>query len=201
MDKQSGARLRGARVAAGYVFAKAAVERLGVHEATYRHAETGLRNASGKLLDLAARLYGVSLEFLLGGKASTPRERLADQLVSAMSILEVNADGSDFRSNLRGDDFEWPARLQRIRLDRGYTTASAAAKAHGWSVSTYNAHELGTRKMSAERLLGYYLAMGGRLEHAVTGSLPVLEDEQLDWAEHRSTFENSAMALPAPADR
>jgi hypothetical protein len=177
------------------------VERLGIHEATYRHAENGLRKASGKLLESAAQLYGVSMDFLVDGKAYTLRERLADRLTKAMWIVESNLDESNLGLSLRGVDFEWPARLQRIRLDSGYATAMAAAKAHGWSVSTYNAHELGTRKMSVERLLAYCLAMGGRLEHAVDGSMPVLDDERQDWVEHRSAFEAAALAPPSPGSR
>lgn len=198
VDPRTGERLRGARVAAGYVAAKAAVERLGVHEATYRHAENGLRNANDDLLASAAELFDVSEAFLLEGKASTPREQLAERLTNAINILESRRKEEDFGTSLRGFDFEWPTRLRRIRIDSGFASAAAAAKANGWSPSTYNAHELGTRRMSIERLIGYCLGMGGRPEHAVDGSMPVLDAQRVDWTEHKTAFEVAAAKPPAP---
>ena len=42
-------------------------------------------------------------------------------------------------------------RLREARQAVGFTSASAAAKSHGWGVSTYIAHENGQNEYSAER--------------------------------------------------
>lgn len=42
-------------------------------------------------------------------------------------------------------------RLREARINSGYTSASAAAKMHGWGVSTYIAHENGQNEYNAER--------------------------------------------------
>lgn len=42
-------------------------------------------------------------------------------------------------------------RLRAARIDAGFGSASAAAKAHGWGVSTYIAHENGQNEYSPER--------------------------------------------------
>lgn len=39
-------------------------------------------------------------------------------------------------------------RLKKIRVERGYKTASAAAKRFGWTTSTYTSHENGTRPLT-----------------------------------------------------
>ena len=42
-------------------------------------------------------------------------------------------------------------RLRKARIAAGYASASAAAKAHGWSVSTYIAHENGQNDYNPDR--------------------------------------------------
>ncbi len=42
-------------------------------------------------------------------------------------------------------------RLRKARLASGHRTASGAAKAHGWAISTYIAHENGQNDYDAER--------------------------------------------------
>lgn len=42
-------------------------------------------------------------------------------------------------------------RLRNARVSSGYSSASAAAKAHGWGVSTYIAHENGQNDYNPER--------------------------------------------------
>ncbi|MGW8135406.1 LexA family protein [Sphingomonas zeae] len=46
-------------------------------------------------------------------------------------------------------------RLTQARTEAGYPSAAAAAKARGWTVSTYNSHENGTRGFGADEAVIY----------------------------------------------
>ena len=50
--------------------------------------------------------------------------------------------------------------LRRARIDKGYRSASEAARAHGWTVSTYVSHENGTRNISEDAAAKYSVAFG-----------------------------------------
>ncbi len=186
VDHQTGDRLKAARVAAGYVVAKSAIDILGIAEPTYRHAETGFRSAGSPVLDAAAALYEVSTHFLVTGEARSEREHFVSRLAQAIAGSREPSDGS------------WSSRLRRVRIESGHATAIAAAKQHGWPISTYNAHELGTRMMSIERLIGYCLAMGARPEFGASGSMPVMDLRPAEWSEVTSVVGTAPDSAPTP---
>jgi hypothetical protein len=50
---------------------------------------------------------------------------------------------------------EMSERLREARIASGHKTASGAAKAHGWAISTYIAHENGQNDYDTERAAVY----------------------------------------------
>lgn len=71
-NKEIGARIKQARIAAGFPRAAAAAEALGVVYATYAAHENGSRDASGNIT-LYARRYGVSTDWLLTRRGAGPK--------------------------------------------------------------------------------------------------------------------------------
>lgn len=61
------------------------------------------------------------------------------------------------------------SRLREARLESGFSSASAAAKAHGWTVSTYIAHENGQNDYSPERAEDYAKAFKTTAEWLLFG--------------------------------
>lgn len=60
-------------------------------------------------------------------------------------------------------------RLREARAVSGFTSASSAAKAHGWRVSTYIAHENGQNDYSPERAEVYAKAFKTTAEWLLFG--------------------------------
>lgn len=66
-------------------------------------------------------------------------------------------------------------RLREARMASGYSSASSAAKAHGWRVSTYIAHENGQNDYNPERAEVYAKAFKTTAEWLLIGKeAPVL---------------------------
>jgi cysteine sulfinate desulfinase/cysteine desulfurase-like protein len=66
---------------------------------------------------------------------------------------------------------ETPAdRLKALRKARRYETATDAAKAYGWPVSTYISHENGARDVSRKAAERYARAYRATPEHIIFGS-------------------------------
>lgn len=72
-------------------------------------------------------------------------------------------------------------RLKNARIAAGYSSASAAAKAHGWRVSTYIAHENGQNDFDPDRAEIYARAFKTAGEWLVFGkeAPPASIDAQL----------------------
>jgi len=60
-------------------------------------------------------------------------------------------------------------RLREARLEAGYSSASAAARAHGWKTSTYIAHENGQNDFDAEQAQEYAKALKTTAEWLLWG--------------------------------
>jgi DNA-binding XRE family transcriptional regulator len=60
-------------------------------------------------------------------------------------------------------------RLREARQNSGFSSASAAAKAHGWRVSTYIAHENGQNDYNPERAEIYAKAFKSTAEWLLFG--------------------------------
>lgn len=60
-------------------------------------------------------------------------------------------------------------RLRETRRASGYASATAAAKAFGWGVSTYTHHENGTRRLTSEAAERYARAFAISLDWLLTG--------------------------------
>ena len=166
-------RLRGARLAAGYIVLKDAANLAQTNETTYRFAEYGARTTSPKIVEFAARLFDVSEDYLIDGNIMTEQDALASRLEAILQEVKDENEGAEERL----------LRLRRIRLNRGIPSAAAAAKEFGWRLSSYSAHELGTRAISIDRMIGYCLAMGARPEFGVLGLEPMMDELPPDWHE------------------
>lgn len=51
-------------------------------------------------------------------------------------------------------------RLKKMRIKRGFKSATAAARTYGWNVNTYRSHENGQRGITPEEALKYSLVFG-----------------------------------------
>lgn len=168
-----GLRLRGARLGAGFVAISSAVARLGIPDATYRQAESGLRVASDDILRAAEQAFGVSPSYIGKGVVGGPADELAERLARI-----VGSSDSEI-----GSEQERARRLRRIREAKGYPTAIGAARAIGWAPSTFSAHEAGGRPIGVDRMIGYCLGFQARPEFGVRGEEPLLDDHAPSWRE------------------
>jgi len=64
---------------------------------------------------------------------------------------------------------EMASRLREARVKAGYSSASQAARAHGWRVSTYIAHENGQNHYDAEQAKEYAKAFKTEAEFLLLG--------------------------------
>jgi len=60
-------------------------------------------------------------------------------------------------------------RLRQARIEAGYSSASAAARAHGWRASTYIAHENGQNQYDAAQAEVYAAAFKTQAEWLLLG--------------------------------
>lgn len=67
---------------------------------------------------------------------------------------------------------EMANRLRDARVQAGYSSASAAARAHGWKTSTYIAHENGQNDFGSEQAQEYARAFKTEAEWLVWGRNP-----------------------------
>jgi DNA-binding XRE family transcriptional regulator len=65
---------------------------------------------------------------------------------------------------------EQGTRLKELRTKRGFETAADAARAHGWPVTTYQAHENGSRGLKLDIARRYAKAFGSTAAYILTGS-------------------------------
>jgi SOS-response transcriptional repressor LexA len=61
-------------------------------------------------------------------------------------------------------------RLRQLRIKRGFSTATDAAKAFGWNEHTYKSHENGIRGIKTEAARKYATAFGSSAAYILTGS-------------------------------
>jgi phage repressor protein C with HTH and peptisase S24 domain len=61
------------------------------------------------------------------------------------------------------------SRLRQARVEAGYSSASAAARAHGWRASTYIAHENGQNQYDAAQAQEYATAFKTQAEWLLLG--------------------------------
>ena len=64
---------------------------------------------------------------------------------------------------------EMAKRLREARVSAGYSSASAAARAHGWRASTYIAHENGQNDFDANQAQDYAKAFKTGAEWLIWG--------------------------------
>lgn len=67
-------------------------------------------------------------------------------------------------------------RLRQARIEAGYSAASQAARAHGWRVSTYIAHENGQNQYDAAQAQEYAKAFKTEAEWLLLGRKPLISD-------------------------
>lgn len=67
---------------------------------------------------------------------------------------------------------EMGERLRQARIEAGYSSASAAARAHGWKNSTFIAHENGQNDFDAEQAQEYAKAFKTSAEWLLWGRNP-----------------------------
>jgi transcriptional regulator with XRE-family HTH domain len=76
---------------------------------------------------------------------------------------------------MHGENMNAHQRLQEARKFKGYTTPTDAARENGWTISTYLAHENGSRGLTLEAAARYADAFGcdpGWLAFGATASPP-----------------------------
>lgn len=61
-------------------------------------------------------------------------------------------------------------RLRELRIKRGFERAADAARAHGWPVTTYQAHENGSRGLKLDIARRYAKAFGSNAAFILTGA-------------------------------
>lgn len=64
-------------------------------------------------------------------------------------------------------------RLKELRLRKGFERAADAARAYGWPVTTYQAHENGSRGLKLDAAHRYARAFGSTAAYILTGANPV----------------------------
>ncbi len=138
-------RLRSARFAAGHLTVSEIIDRIGVPESTYRAAEAGERNASTKLIEGAAKAFGVSYRYLVEGTVETDAEQKSKRVEEALrTISDPDMSMSAIAT--------W---LRLRRMEAGFKSASDAARTFSWSISSYIAHENGRRPIPPEKVALY----------------------------------------------
>lgn len=63
-------------------------------------------------------------------------------------------------------------RLKDLRLRKGFERAADAARAFGWAVTTYQAHENGSRGLKMDAAARYAKAFGSTVAYILTGTTP-----------------------------
>ncbi len=169
-------RLRAARIAAGYAYSRDAANAVGIPTPTYRNYENGVSQVGPLALEKISSCFSISVQFIREGRIETSQEKLAERIANLASLeIEYTA--------------ELASRLRQVRSARGYRTTVSAARAMGWPVATYSAHEAGHNRAPFERLIAYALALGARPEYIVAGELPSGEQEHTGWKDLRARGE------------
>lgn len=154
VDDGIAVRLRTARQRAGYAGPTEAARRFNWPLPTYLSHENGTRGLTIAALKRYARAFRVSAGWLLDG-ADMGRPRI----------------GSDETRTAH-------ERLRNARIAAGHATAKAAAAARGWNVSTFHAHENGSRAFSWERAVVYAAALNVSPEWLMGGSTSLTEQQR-----------------------
>ena len=165
-------RYRAARLAAGYVVARDALQATQLSQSGLMSLETGITIARPDILDKLVEGYSMSTRFFEEGSARTPAEILADRL---SLILERVA-------NVELDPKTIGARLRQARMEAGYETLIGAANAKGWKAVTYQLHEVGRGGLPVDRFVGYALAFDVRPEFLFFGELPIRQSSETSTA-------------------
>lgn len=160
------ARLRTARIAAGFASAVAAATHHGWGTSLYQHQESGDRTFTVSDVERFARAFNVTPRWIVTGQGDET-ERLAEaiQQASQERISRTQAAAG---------------RLRLCRILRGFRTVSSAADRFGIKRTTLTSHELGSVDLSAEWASVYAVAFGVRTAWLTTGTLPSGLGERVD---------------------
>jgi hypothetical protein len=185
-------RYHGARLAAGYVFVRDALEATQLSQSGLNNLESGASVARDEILNKLADAYGVSSAFLETGHAKSRIEILADRL----AIVLERAAQTELSPVAVGN------RLRAARKEVGYETMVGAAQAHGWKPVTYQLHEVGRGGMPVDRLLGYAFAFDVRPEFLFFGEHPIRQPKETstDWWEPQSSEHRREVLRAKPWD-
>jgi hypothetical protein len=175
----SNMRYVGARLASGFGDVALAAEVMGLPLEEYQGYEE-IFGAQLETARLVARTFGVSMDYLIGSRAVSHREELAD--IIALGLAHHKASLPIVKSSA------WETRklataLIAMRESSGFDTPAVAAQAMGWSALLYTAHEEAARPLTAAQLALYALQYQLRPDAALRGEPPVRlwEDIEYPW--------------------
>lgn len=157
-----GERLLRARIANSFGSAAEAAAHHGWNQNSYASVERGQRPMTKARAEAFSIAYGVPSTWLLDERASLmDAEGFLDH--AKRQLLE-SGDIQVIRGMVRGRQRLHPApqheRLRAARQLAGMATISEAADVLGIARATYNAHEIGARKLSPQYVLLYGAAFG-----------------------------------------
>ena len=112
--------------------------------------------------------------------------------------------------DMRAMTEEQGKRLKKLRERRGFDTAADAARAFGWAVTTYQAHENGSRGLKLENARRYAIAFGGTPAYILgvgngtdqqavnqVTSVPVIARVSAGTFRYDESIENEGILVPA----
>lgn len=185
-------RYRGARLAAGYVFARDALEATQLSQSGLNSLESGASIARDDILRKLVHAYGVSDTFLRDGLAKSRIEILAERLALILErVAQVELDPVAVGTFLR-----------QARKAVGFETIVAAANSNGWKPVTYQLHEVGRGGTPVDRFIGYALAFDVRPEFLFFGELPVKQPKETstNWWQPQSSEHRREVLRAKPWD-
>ena len=169
-------RLRGSRLAAGWIGVAAGADSVGVDCGHLEAWECGQNIPGREQIAQVAATFQVSSEFIRGGRPTTARERLAERLAAILRSAEGRLDVLAQ---------EWPKRLKLLREKHPFADIDDAAYNCGRLLQTILKHEREEIPQNIDFQIGYALALRARPEFAVLTVLPLhpRPHEQVEWWE------------------
>lgn len=190
-------RYAGSRIAAGFSDVHLVADLLEMTAEEYASYED-IMGPSIALLHQMARLFGVSLNYLIFKKAVTEREQLAELIADGLARYEAR-----YLPRLRNHEGVklFPDTLAAMRSAAGYGTAAEAATALGWNPLLYAAHEQGARPIGTHLLNFYAVSLGMRPDNALLGEKPepLWKSGESWWRMQRRVEYSDTDALVSPS--
>lgn len=191
-DKEAAARLKSARVAAGYTTAPEAAAALGIKEPTYLGHENGSRGFKGRAAQYARR-FGVSFEWLVTGRGSRARRAAAPAEGTVPLVGFVSAGEAHFTA---------AGELGNVAAPGDPTDTTVAVEIRGDSLGSFFDRWIvfydDVRRPMTEDLIGRPCVIGlvdGRvlikkpqrsrtrgLFHLLSNTEPPILDAEIEWA-------------------